>query len=47
MIVAASGQCFPGLPYQEMLGGVFDGHPWHEEVEVGVCLVSQHLEQTV
>jgi uncharacterized protein len=24
-------------PYQEMLGGVFDGHPWHEEVEMIVA----------
>lgn len=23
-------------PYQEMLGGVFDGHPWHEEVTLRV-----------
>jgi type 1 glutamine amidotransferase len=23
-------------PYQEMLGGVFDGHPWHQEVRVDI-----------
>lgn len=23
-------------PYQQMIGGVFNGHPWHEEVDINV-----------
>jgi type 1 glutamine amidotransferase len=35
-IHCASDTFYEFPPYQEMLGGVFDGHPWHQEIGVRV-----------
>ncbi|HUR28260.1 MAG TPA: ThuA domain-containing protein, partial [Planctomycetota bacterium] len=35
-IHCASDTLYEYPPYQQMLGGTFDGHPWHQEIRVDV-----------
>ena len=35
-IHCASDTLYEYKPYQRMVGGVFDGHPWHQEIRVDV-----------